>query len=125
MASDSVASSGVAAPGDPARGAMMATTHLIRVQSVFNPWPFTVFWLRLGRAVVLSDFGVIAEAGPGVVPVPLLVGVSREVGDRIVLAPLGLGVDRPDSELVRRLHLPHEHFAPQVLGLLERVQRRL
>ena len=29
----------------------MATTHLIRVQSVFHPWPCTVFWLRLGRAV--------------------------------------------------------------------------
>ena len=29
----------------------MATTRLIRVQSVFNPWPCTVFGLRLGRAV--------------------------------------------------------------------------
>ena len=29
----------------------MSTTQLIRVQSVFNPWPCTVFGLRLGRAV--------------------------------------------------------------------------
>ena len=63
FASDSVASSWVAAPGDPARGAMMATTHLIRVQSVFNPLPLTVFWSRLGRAVWPRGAG-----GRGVLP---------------------------------------------------------
>jgi hypothetical protein len=43
FATDSVPSRWVVAPDDPAHGVMMATTRLIRVPSVFHPWPFNSF----------------------------------------------------------------------------------